>query len=104
MYANGFLYEWNVPLRFKCIVTSLFEYSCLSVTCDRSVVFSTNKPDYHDITEILLKVALNTIKPNHTPQYTWLYFQQEDTLHLVKNGKKSQYTSTLYYLTNSSWH
>jgi hypothetical protein len=49
MYANGFLYEWNVPLRFKCIVTSLFEYSCLSVTCDRSVVFSTNKPDYHDI-------------------------------------------------------
>ena len=59
-------------------------------------VFSTNKPDYHDITEILLKVALNTIKPNHTPQYTWLCFQQEDTVHLVINGKKSQYTSTLY--------
>jgi len=37
----------------------------LSVTCDRSVVFSgssTNKTDRHDITEILLKVALNTIK------------------------------------------
>jgi len=37
------------------------------VTCDRSVVFSgtpvssTNKTDYHDITEILLKVVLNTI-------------------------------------------
>jgi hypothetical protein len=25
-------------------------------------VSSTNKPDYHDITEILLKVVLNTIK------------------------------------------
>jgi hypothetical protein len=25
-------------------------------------VSSTNKTDYHDITEILLKVALNTIK------------------------------------------
>ena len=25
---------------------------------------STNKTDRHDITEILLKVALNTIKPN----------------------------------------
>ena len=35
------------------------------VTCGRSVVFisgsSTNKTDRHDITEILLKVALNTI-------------------------------------------
>ena len=28
-------------------------------------VSSTNKTDRHDITEILLKVALNTIKPNH---------------------------------------
>jgi hypothetical protein len=26
-----------------------------SVTCDRSVVFSTNKTGHHDITEILLK-------------------------------------------------
>ena len=39
------------------------------MTCDRSVVFSasppvssTNKTDRHDIAEILLKVALNTIK------------------------------------------
>ena len=37
------------------------------MTCDRSVVFSgtpvssTNKTDRHDITEVLLKVALNTI-------------------------------------------
>jgi hypothetical protein len=34
----------------------------LLVTWDRSVVFSTNKTNRHDITEILLKVALNTIK------------------------------------------
>ena len=35
----------------------------MSVTCDRSVfspISSTNKTDHHDITEILLKVALNT--------------------------------------------
>jgi hypothetical protein len=31
------------------------------VTCDSSVVSFTNKTDRHDITEILLKVALNTI-------------------------------------------
>jgi hypothetical protein len=45
----------------------------LSVTCDRSMfipgtpISSTNKTDSHDITEILLKVALNIInqtKPN----------------------------------------
>jgi hypothetical protein len=42
----------------------------LSVTCDRSVVFSTNSTDCHDITEILLKVMFNTIKPNH-PFYRW---------------------------------
>jgi len=29
-------------------------------------VSSTNKTDHHKITEILLKVALNTIKPNQT--------------------------------------
>ena len=40
---------------------------CHAVTCGRSVVFSgspassTNKTDRDDITEILLKVALNTI-------------------------------------------
>ena len=31
------------------------------------VVFSTNKTDRHDITEILLKVVLNTIKPTNQP-------------------------------------
>ena len=33
----------------------------MSATCDRLVVSSTNKTDRHIITEILLKVALNTI-------------------------------------------
>ena len=39
-------------------------WESLSVTCDMSVVFSTNKTDRHDITEILLKVALNNINLN----------------------------------------
>ena len=37
-------------------------WSSLSVTCDRSMVFFTNKTDRHDITDRLLKVVLNTIK------------------------------------------
>ena len=46
-------------------------WNSLSVTFDRSVIFSwysvsvTNKTDCHDITEILLKVVLNTININH---------------------------------------
>ena len=31
-----------------------------------TLVSSTNKTDRHDITEISLKVALNTIQPNQT--------------------------------------
>jgi hypothetical protein len=52
----------QLPLRAMC--TTL----CDKVTCDRSVfspgppVSSTNKTDCHDITEILLKMALSTIK------------------------------------------
>ena len=47
----------------------------LSVTCGMSEVFSGffNKTDRHDITEILLKVALNTIT---------LIFKQHVYLHL----------------------
>ena len=41
----------------------------LSVTWDRSVVSSTNKTDHHDITEILLKMVLNTITLTNLKQY-----------------------------------
>jgi hypothetical protein len=37
-------------------------WSSLSVVFSGSSGSSTNKTDHHDITEILLKVALNTIK------------------------------------------
>ena len=50
------------------------------MTCDRSVVSSTNKTDRHDITEILLKVTLSTIKkqkqtniPNYLQNPIYVY-------------------------------
>ena len=56
------LYMQSVPIlhlvrctRYNIILTSL------SVTCDRSVVSSTNKTDGYDIAEALLRVALSTI-------------------------------------------
>jgi hypothetical protein len=36
----------------------------LHIPSDGSVVSSTNKTDRHDVTEILMKVALNTINLN----------------------------------------
>jgi hypothetical protein len=38
-----------------------------------TLVSSTNKIDRHDITEILLQVALNTIKPNQPVIYDHVY-------------------------------
>jgi len=40
------------------------------MTSDRSVIFSIIKTDRHDITEILLKVTLNTINLNLNPNNT----------------------------------
>ena len=60
---------------YFCLARYCYEARCttvcdksLSVTCDRSVVFSgySNKTDRHDIPETLLKVALNTIKQTNT--------------------------------------
>jgi len=42
----------------------------LCEVCPGTLVSSTNKTDRHDITEILLKVALNIINPPH-PQLTY---------------------------------
>jgi hypothetical protein len=49
-------------------------YANYAVTCDRSVVFSTNKTDRHDITEILLKVVLQANKPIMQIRYILILF------------------------------
>ena len=56
----------------------------MSVTCGRSVVFTGYSGFLHDITEILLKVALNTIgqiqtKTNYNgSQKSWVCFYYSD--------------------------
>ena len=55
------------PTRVRCTLYNIM-WQNLSVTCDRfspgTSVSSTNKTDHHDITEILLKVAIkHHIKP-----------------------------------------
>jgi len=53
--------------------TTLCEKVCQRLATDRrfspgTPVSSTNKTDHHNITEILLKVALNTTTPNPCKQ------------------------------------
>ena len=55
------------------------------MTCGRSVVFSSNTTDRHDITEILLNVALNTITITRYPGFLVYFigqFNKEVTLYL----------------------
>ena len=52
------------------LYTTLCDDVCRCLAADRWIspgtpVFSTNKTDRHDITEILLKVASNTITPHY---------------------------------------
>jgi hypothetical protein len=58
------------------------------VTCGRfSPVSSTNKTDCYDITEKLLKVALNTIKQNPKPQIDFRLALPIDDLYTKKKVK-----------------
>jgi hypothetical protein len=72
------LWVW-IPHIARCTQYNIMWYS-LSVTCDRSVVYSgysTNKTNRHDISKILMKVAVNTI--NQT-KLNWLQWQIEASL------------------------
>ena len=52
-----------IPLRRGVLNTTLYDKVCLWLVTDQwfSPVSSTNKTDHRDITEILLKVVMNTI-------------------------------------------
>ena len=61
-----------VRLPFRSRSTTLCDKGCQWLAAGRwfspgPPVSSTNKTDRHDLTEILLKVALNTIKPTNQP-------------------------------------
>jgi hypothetical protein len=61
--ASGWLYpdaQGQHSGKNKTILCYISLCKRFSVTCGMSVVSSTNETDRHDITEILLKVALNT--------------------------------------------
>ena len=66
--AQLLLTYWRYVQCQGVLHTTLCDKVCQWLATDRwfTLVSSTNKTDFHDITEILLKVALSTIKPNQT--------------------------------------
>jgi len=75
------LHVQSVPITTKVVSSNPLRRGVLETTlCDKVCqllatgwwfspgipVSSTNKTDHHDIAQILLKVALSTIKPNQT--------------------------------------
>ena len=69
-YAISAYHHWSCgiePRSWQCVLnTTLCDKVCLWLATGRqfSLVSSTNKTDRHNISEILLKVALNTINHN----------------------------------------
>jgi len=68
----------RIPIRARC--TTLCDKVCKWLATGRwfspsPPVSSSNKTDRHDATEILLKVALNIIKPTNQPIMTAKYIQ-----------------------------
>jgi len=66
--SHALLMLWvRLPIRVRC--TTLYDKVCQWLATGRwfspgTPVSSTNKTDRHNIAEILLKMALSTIKPN----------------------------------------
>jgi hypothetical protein len=62
------------PISIRARCTTLYDKVCQWLATGRwfSPVSSTNKTDSHDMTEILLKVALNTIKQTNNPKPSYL--------------------------------
>ena len=73
-----------VRISIRAMCTTLCDKVCQWLATDRwfspgPPVSSTNKIDRHDISEILLKVTLNTIKPNQA-FILWIFFSMSQKI------------------------
>ena len=94
----------NFIYRRGVLDTTLCNRVCLWLTVGRwfslnTPVSCTNKTDHHDITEILLKVALNTINPKPT-QFPFTGHWQQLILIFLQNTIISYYEQLLF---NTKW-
>ena len=79
------------PIHGMVYSTTFCDKVCLSLETGlwfspHTMVSSTNKIDCHDITQILLKVALNTIYQTKTLQTLWTSFIKSILYHTICYG------------------
>jgi hypothetical protein len=74
----------RLPPRARCTTLRDTNWQWLAVGRWISPVSSTNKTDRHDIAEILLKVALSTIKPTNQQ-----YFSYTVAVSFIGGGNRS---------------
>ena len=98
MQSNG---EYQPCIWPVVLDTTLCDQVCQWLVTGRwffpgTLVSFTNKADRHDITEILLKVVLNTININQTTA------DHADTLHSppMVNWKRNNYCSHEFFISN----
>jgi len=60
-------------------------------------VSSTNKTDHRDMTEILLKVALNTITLTLTPCITYYFIERKEFNIMMKLCKDQMWHDDMFY-------
>ena len=75
-YLSSLTLWVRIPFKRDVLYTTLCDRVCQWLAEGRwfspgTLISSTNKTDRHDITEILLKVALNTISHNHHIYFKW---------------------------------
>jgi len=93
----------RTPFMARCIRYNII-WCSLPVTFDRSVVFfgysdfHANKTDLHDITEILLKVALNTINQTNQLYHCIIYLLATEAWVLQKTIELPQVQVLQYSL------
>ena len=114
-YANGAYHHWCCEFEYRSgrgvqyyVIKFVNDLRQVVGFSPSTPVSSTNKTDYHDITEILLKVALNTIKPTKTNifqysinfnipleghiRHVWMYIIGGHQLNFVIDTKQAKNT------------
>jgi hypothetical protein len=96
-----------VQITFRARCTTLYDKVCQLLATGRwftqgPPVSSYNKTDRYDITEILLKVALNTIKPTKT--YTLLSYHGYSEENIVTKCYRSMRKNEIWSFTQRTYY
>jgi hypothetical protein len=96
----------RISIRARC--TALCDKVCQWLVTGRwfspgTPISSTNRIDRHDIAEILLKVALNTIKQTNNLRTSYAYYVTKKTSTVLENTRPKSTETKLYIKMPTQW-